>query len=123
MWEVFGAAGGGFALTFIVLVAVAVFSLGVLYIASAMVVLERFARGASRATLGFAIVGAMPVAGFAQSAESESRPWYERIEFGGDFRSRYEGFYQDGRTTRHRSRLSNPRIPRTARRPGSPAFR
>ena len=64
-----------------------------------------FARGASRAMLGFAIIGAMPVAGFAQSADSEPLPWYERIEFGGDFRSRYEGFYQDGRTTRHRSRF------------------
>ena len=55
--------------------------------------------------LGVAIIGAMPVAGFAQSADSEPRPWYERIEFGGDFRARYEGFYQDGRTTRHRGRL------------------
>ena len=55
--------------------------------------------------LGVAIIGAMPGAGFAQSADSEPRPWYERIEFGGDFRARYEGFYQDGRTTRHRGRL------------------
>ena len=55
--------------------------------------------------LGVAIIGAMPVAGFAQSADSEPRPWYERIEFGGDFRARYEGFYQNGRTTRHRGRL------------------
>ena len=67
--------------------------------------LSLFARGASRAILGFAIIGAMPVAGFAQSADSQPRPWYERIEFGGDFRTRYEGFYQDGRTTRHRGRL------------------
>ena len=68
-------------------------------------VLSLFARGASRAILGFAMVGAMPVAGFAQGDDAEPRPWYERIEFGGDFRSRYEGFYQDGRTTRHRNRL------------------
>ena len=32
-------------------------------------------------------------------------PWYERIQFGGDFRPRYEGFYQKGRTTRHRNRM------------------
>ena len=51
------------------------------------------------------MVGAMPALGAAQSADSEPRPWYERIELGGDFRSRYEGFYQDGRTTRHRSRF------------------
>ena len=68
-------------------------------------VLSLFARGASRAILGFAMVGAMPVAGFAQGDDAEPRSWYERIEFGGDFRSRYEGFYQDGRTTRHRNRL------------------
>ena len=67
--------------------------------------LSLFARGASRAILGFTIIGATPVVGFAQSAEPEPRPWYERIEFGGDFRSRYEGFYQDGRTARHRSRF------------------
>jgi hypothetical protein len=32
-------------------------------------------------------------------------PWYERIRFGGDFRSRYEGFYQDDAETRHRVRM------------------
>ena len=67
--------------------------------------LSLFARGAGLAILGSAVIGAMPVVGFAQSADSEPRPWYERIEFGGDFRSRYEGFYQDGRATRNRSRL------------------
>lgn len=55
--------------------------------------------------LAVAIIGTMAGSGFAQSADAEPTPWYERIEFGGDFRSRYEGFYQDGRTTRHRSRL------------------
>ena len=67
--------------------------------------LSLFARGVSRTMLGFALIGAMPVAGFAQGADPAPRPWYERIEFGGDFRSRYEGFYQDGRATRHRSRF------------------
>ena len=43
---------------------------------------------------------ALSTTGFAQSS-----PWYERIQFGGDFRSRYEGFYQNGRNTRHRDRL------------------
>ena len=55
--------------------------------------------------LGVVITGATPARGFAQSEDSAPRPWYERIEFGGDFRSRYEGFYQDGRATRNRSRL------------------
>lgn len=49
--------------------------------------------------------GAMPASGLAQTDDSAPRPWYERIQFGGDFRSRYEGFYQDGETTRHRGRL------------------
>ena len=31
--------------------------------------------------------------------------WYERIQFGGDFRSRYEGFYQTDREARHRTRF------------------
>ena len=57
--------------------------------------LSLFARGASRAILGFAIIGAMPVAGFAQSADSEPRPWYDRIEFGKvrDFINLYFGDY------------------------------
>ena len=57
----------------------------------------------------------------AQAADPESPPgtesqhdeskrelsWYERLRFGGDFRSRYEGFYQEGRRggTRNRTRL------------------
>ena len=49
---------------------------------------------------GAAMLTALSATGFAQSS-----PWYERIQFGGDFRSRYEGFYQDGRNTRHRDRL------------------
>jgi hypothetical protein len=32
-------------------------------------------------------------------------PWYERLRFSGDFRSRYEGFYQEERETRHRARM------------------
>ncbi len=38
---------------------------------------------------------------------TEDLAWYDRIEFSGDFRSRYEGFYQEGRRggNRHRSRL------------------
>ena len=43
--------------------------------------------------------------GAAAQSGSAPAPWYERIEFGGDFRSRYEGFYQDGRETRHRGRF------------------
>ena len=38
--------------------------------------------------------------------ESTAEPaWYERIRFSGDFRSRYEGFYQSDRETRNRVRL------------------
>ena len=67
--------------------------------------LSVFASGAGRAILTGAIIGATPGAGFAQGQDQAPRPWYERIEFGGDFRTRYEGFYQDGLTSRHRGRL------------------
>jgi hypothetical protein len=40
----------------------------------------------------------------AQDSSSEL-PWYERIQLGGDFRSRYEGFHQTGRETRNRARF------------------
>ncbi len=54
--------------------------------------------------LGAAFFVALPGGASAQSGSARG-PWYERIQFGGDFRSRYEGFYQDGRETRHRSRF------------------
>ena len=44
----------------------------------------------------------VPTVAIAQVAPA---PWYERIQFGGDFRPRYEGFYQKERTTRHRNRF------------------
>lgn len=37
--------------------------------------------------------------------EAPPKPWYERIRLSGDFRSRYEGFYQEDRETRNRVRL------------------
>ena len=43
--------------------------------------------------------------GYAQTSESAEKPWWERTTFSGDFRSRYEGFYQGQRTSRHRVRL------------------
>jgi lipoprotein-releasing system permease protein len=48
VWQVVTAAGGGLALTFIVAISVGVFALTLLYVASAVVVLERFAVTASR---------------------------------------------------------------------------
>jgi len=36
--------------------------------------------------------------------EDGETPWYQRLEFSGDFRSRYEGFYQDGRRGGNRQR-------------------
>ncbi len=43
----------------------------------------------------------------AQEADpdSEPAPWWQRISLSGDFRGRYEGFYQEGRETRHRERF------------------
>jgi hypothetical protein len=59
-----------------------------------------------------AIVAALCFSGVstatAQSREQEDGDppaWYERLRFSGDFRSRYEGFYQADRDTRHRTRL------------------
>ena len=64
---------------------------------------RRASRWLTRSLVCLALLTAMPAIGLAQSAAPA--PWYERIQFGGDFRSRYEGFYQDGRTSRHRGRL------------------
>ena len=33
------------------------------------------------------------------------KPWWERLTFYGDFRARYEGFFQDGAESRHRERF------------------
>ena len=43
----------------------------------------------------------------AEIAEQGTEPasWWERIRLSGDFRSRYEGFYQSDRTTRNRTRM------------------
>jgi hypothetical protein len=38
-------------------------------------------------------------------AQTTPQPWYERLRFGGDFRSRYEEFHQNHAQTRHRGRL------------------
>ena len=43
-------------------------------------------------------------AGQVQDSE-EPPPWYERINLSGDFRSRYEGFYQSDRAARNRFRM------------------
>jgi hypothetical protein len=40
----------------------------------------------------------------AQDSSAEAA-WYERIQLGGDFRSRYEGFHQTGREARNRARF------------------
>jgi len=37
--------------------------------------------------------------------DTELAGWWERIRFSGDFRSRYEGFYQSDRSTRNRFRM------------------
>jgi hypothetical protein len=54
----------------------------------------------------------LPVSAFAQAPAEPApaqppapAPWYERLRFGADFRSRYEGFYEDAAETRHRVRM------------------
>ena len=63
---------------------------------------------------GQSAIGQQPAAGpttgmlralEAQQPAATPTPWYERLRFSGDFRSRYEGFYQDGIATRNRERL------------------
>lgn len=41
----------------------------------------------------------------AEAQESEPLAWWQRFRFSGDFRSRHEGFYQEGQPARNRSRL------------------
>lgn len=41
----------------------------------------------------------------AQATTPAPTPWYERLRFSGDFRSRYEGFYQEDTETRNRVRM------------------
>ncbi len=57
-------------------------------------------RAGRLALCGAAFCIVFPVSSMAQGASAPA-PWYERIQLGGDFRSRYEGFYQDSRETRH----------------------
>ena len=54
--------------------------------------------------LSLLVAWLIPTAAAAQDAGAGA-PWYERIRVGGDFRSRYEGFYGDGSDARHRTRL------------------
>ena len=46
----------------------------------------------------------LPAVAQSQAAPAPS-PWYERIGFSGDFRSRYEGFYRKDTETRNRARM------------------
>ena len=46
-----------------------------------------------------------PGSAAAQESAAPPKPWWERISFGGDFRGRYEGFYQDEQESRHRQRF------------------
>ena len=39
------------------------------------------------------------------SQDPTPKPWWERLTIYGDFRARYEGFFQDGSETRHRQRF------------------
>lgn len=39
------------------------------------------------------------------SASSGDKPWWERIAFSGDMRTRYESFYEEGHPDRHRGRF------------------
>jgi hypothetical protein len=67
---------------------------------------SRFPASLARpAGLALAILALAPSVAPAQSQPPRSRPWYERITFSGDFRGRYEGFFQEDRDNRHRERF------------------
>ena len=76
--------------------------------------LGRVGRAASLA--GLTLLLALPAAaqspqdadetGQAQDAQDPPpKPWWQRLTFYGDFRARYEGFFQDGNEDRHRQRF------------------
>lgn len=46
-----------------------------------------------------------PAAPTQPAAADAPKPWFERLTFYGDFRSRFEGFYQDDAETRQRGRF------------------
>ena len=55
---------------------------------------------------GTPVVESEATAEEAAAQDSGAEPvWYDRIRFSGDFRSRYEGFYQTDRDTRNRARF------------------
>lgn len=46
-----------------------------------------------------------PTTPVSQAAPEAPKPWWERLTFYGDFRGRYEGFFQAGTETRQRERI------------------
>ena len=47
-----------------------------------------------------------PAGAQAQASQDPApKPWWERLTIYGDFRARYEGFFQDGSEDRHRQRF------------------
>jgi len=80
LWQVLAAGGGGLALTFIVALALGLLALTVFFLGSAVVVLERFARAASRPlpALAAALAVSAAVAALAVGAaapEARVLPW------------------------------------------------
>ncbi len=80
LWQALAALGGSLALLFIVTLSIALLALVVLYVGSAIVVLERFARVA-RSPLWLVLFGAATallaavVAQYASMPELASQPW------------------------------------------------
>lgn len=62
-------------------------------------------RPIAAATLAAMLLGGGTARAQASEAASTPRPWHERISFSGDFRNRYEGFFQEGRPSRNRDRF------------------
>jgi len=82
VWEIMTAAGGALALTFIVTIALGINALTVLFVGSAVVALEQFARVARRwrSLLGFGLAWAGIVGSgilYRQTPELSARPWSE----------------------------------------------
>lgn len=61
----------------------------------------------TRRILFLALLLSIPAPAAAQQSSSDPppQPWWERLTFYGDFRARYEGFFQDGTPTRQIERF------------------
>jgi hypothetical protein len=74
-------------------------------VATTILMLSFAATAAAQTAVADPVAARSAAAAQTQPSGDEPAPWYERLRVSGDFRSRYEGFYQEDRATRNRVRL------------------